>query len=319
MIEQAKLLRVFTLIRLLKQRRHTLDQLAELHDCHPRTIRRYLSLLEEVGYFVDEDPDGNRFLFEAVPDKAPYFSVEETSVLRQALTGLDEHNPLRESLSRKLYQTSELVPLADELLDMHQARVVHRLAEALRQQCRVRLLRYQSSHSGTVRDREVEPLSFTDDYAQLNAVEVASGKIRTYKTRRIEGVELLETPCSHGVAEQQLDVFGLSGPEAVLVELRLTARAYRLLVEEYPAARAFVWPVAGRGPTDLRYQFRGEVRSFLGIGRFVLGLPTEVQVVEPASFRDFLRGEGEAGAVVRGKQDTNCHTTQHTFEFISTR
>ncbi len=289
MIEQAKLLRVFTLIRLLKQGRHTLEQLAQLQDCHPRTIRRYLSLLEEVGYCVDEDEQGRRYLFEATPDAPSYFSAEETHVLQQALTGLDKHNPLKESLSRKLYQTSELVPLADELLDMHQARVVQQLAEALRQRCRVRLLRYQSPHSGTVRDREVEPLGFTDNYAQLNAVDVATGKSRTYKTRRIEDVALLETPCSHAVAEEQLDVFGLSGPRPALVELRLTARAYRLLVEEHPAARSFVLPVAGTGPTDLRYAFRGEVRSYLGIGRFVLGLPTEVQVIEPAAFRDFLR------------------------------
>ena len=291
MIEQAKLLRVFTLIRLLKQRRHTLEQLAQLLDCHPRTIRRYLSLLEEIGYHIDEDPLGRRrlHLFESEPEAPAYFSVEETLVLQQALTGLDAHTPLRESLSRKLYQTSELVPLADELLDMHQAWVVQRLAEALRQHCRVQLLRYQSSHSGTVRDREVEPLGFTDNYAQLNAVDVATGQTRTYKTRRIEDVELLETPCSYTAAEEQLDVFGLSGPESELVELRLTARAYRLLVEEYPAARSFVLPVAGAGPTDLRYAFRGEVRSYLGIGRFVLGLPTEVQVVEPAAFRTFLQ------------------------------
>lgn len=289
MIEQAKLLRVFTLIRLLKQRRHTLEQLAQLLDCHPRTIRRYLDLLAEIGYSVDEDPQGQRFLFEAEPESPAYFSAEETHLLQQALTGLAETNPLRESLHRKLYQTSELVPLADELLDMHQARVVQQLAEALRQRCRVRLLRYQSPHSGTVRDREVEPLGFTDNYAQLNAVDVATGKTRTYKTRRIEDVTLLETPCSHAAAEEQLDVFGLSGPEPILVELRLTARAYRLLMEEHPAARSFVLPVPGAGPTDLRYAFRGEVRSYLGIGRFVLGLPTEVQVVLPAEFREFLR------------------------------
>lgn len=295
MIEQAKLLRVFTLIRLLKQGRHTLEQLAQLQDCHPRTIRRYLSLLEEIGYFIDEDPQGRRYLylFEAEPEAPSYFSAEETLILQQALTGLDEHNPLRESLCRKLYQTSELVPLADELLDMHQARVVQRLVEALRQHCRVRLLRYQSSHSGTVRDREVEPLGFTDNYAQLNAVDVATGQTRTYKTRRIQDVELLATPCSHAAAQEHLDVFGLAGPAPLLVELRLTARAYRLLVEEHPAARSFVLPVAGAGPTDLRYAFRGEVRSYLGIGRFVLGLPTEVQVVQPTAFRAFLREKVE--------------------------
>ncbi|GAB2784767.1 putative DNA-binding transcriptional regulator YafY [Hymenobacter luteus] len=291
MIEQAKLLRVFTLIRLLKQGRHTLNQLARLQDCHPRTIRRYLKLLEEVGYHIDEETQGRGYvyLFETDPEKPAFFSAEETYVLRQAVAGLEENNPLRESLSRKLYQTSELVPLADELLDMHQARVVQQLAEALRQRCRVRLVRYQSPHSGTVRDREVEPLGFTDNYAQLNAVDVATGQTRTYKTRRIEDVTLLDIACSHAATQEQLDVFGLSGPAVELVELHLTARAYRLLVEEHPGARAFVLPTVVNDAPDLRYVFRGEVRSYLGIGRFVLGLPTEVRVVQPATFREFLR------------------------------
>lgn len=67
----------------------------------------------------------------------------------------------------------------------------------------------------------------------------------------------------------------------------MSARAYRLLLEEYPAARLFVLP--GAVPDEMSYQFRGEVRSYLGIGRFVLGLPSEVEVVAPAAFRVFLQ------------------------------
>lgn len=82
MIEQAKLLRVFTLIRLLKNRLgRTLNALAQQLDCSTRTIRRYLDLLAEIGYLVEEDTQGRRFIFEPEPNERPYLSPEETALL----------------------------------------------------------------------------------------------------------------------------------------------------------------------------------------------------------------------------------------------
>lgn len=54
MIEQAKILRVFSLIRLLKQwPGHSITALVGHLDPSTRIVRRYLELLEEVGYDVD--------------------------------------------------------------------------------------------------------------------------------------------------------------------------------------------------------------------------------------------------------------------------
>ena len=108
---------------------------------------------------------------------------------------------------------------------------------------------------------------------------------RTYTP---EAIEVLATPCDHAASEEHLDMFGMTGPVWLPVALRLTARAYRLLVEEHAAARSYVLPDPVPA-SDLGYRFRGEVRSYLGIGRFVLGLPTEIEVVEPTTFRAFLR------------------------------
>jgi predicted DNA-binding transcriptional regulator YafY len=287
MIEAAKLLRVLSLIRLLNQRPgYTVAQLAQLLDCDRRTIYRYLELLEAVGYLIDEDSQGRKFIFEARSEWHPSFSTRETALLRQALATVNVDGPLRESLYRKLYLTSELVPLADELLDIHRARMIERLSEALRKGQRVRLVRYQSTNSGTIRDRDVEPLGFSEDFTILNAVEVEAGKTRTFKTRRIADVQVLAEPCVLSQPDEVLDAFGMAGTDWKPIELRLTARAYRLLTEEYPAARAFLFPQPDSA--ELPYQFRGLVRDYTGIGRFVLGLPTEVNVVSPADFRDFL-------------------------------
>ena len=37
-----------------------------------------------------------------------------------------------------------------------------------------------------------------------------------------------------------------------------------------------------------KYYFDGEVLSYYGIGRFVLGIPGDVSEVEPVAFRSFL-------------------------------
>lgn len=288
MIEAAKLLRVLSLIRLLNQPPgYTIPQLAQTLDCDRRTIYRYLKLLEEVGYLLDEDGQGRKFIFEARPERGASFSIQEAALLRQALaaTGLEE--PLRQSLYRKLYLTSDLVPLADELLDVHQARVVERLAEALRIGHRVRLVRFQSTNSGTIRNRDVEPLGLSEDCATLNAVEVATGQTRTFKTRRMTDVQVLDEPCLLTNLDELLDAFGMSGVEWLSVELRLTARAYRLVAEEYPNTRAFLFPETSQNA--FAYRFRGLVRDYTGIGRFVLGLPTEIEVVSPDAFRKFLK------------------------------
>lgn len=140
--EQAKLYRVLSLIRLLKQRPgYTVQQLARHFECDKRTVYRYLNLLADLGYLLDEDEQHRKFIFEAEPEQRAFFTAEETSLLRQALTTVEAESPLRESLRRKLYLTSELIPLADELLDVHQARVVQRLGEALRLNRRARLRR----------------------------------------------------------------------------------------------------------------------------------------------------------------------------------
>ena len=152
MVEQAKLLRVLQIIRLLRHERgRTLPQLAQALDCSTRTVRRYLELLTEVGYLVDErlDQRGHFFLFEAEPPNAPFFTPDESALLAQALAGLAPGHPLGASLRHKLRRTTELIPLADELVDAQRGRLVQQLSDAVRERRQVRLLRYQSADAGT--------------------------------------------------------------------------------------------------------------------------------------------------------------------------
>ena len=290
-VEQAKLLRVLQLIRLLKDRPgHKVAQLVQALDCDRSTIYRYFNLLDSVGYLLDKDAQGRHFISEADPTARPHFSPAETELLQRVLSTVAADNPLRESLRRKIYLTSDLIPLADELVEAQHGRMVEQLAEACRQRCQVRLMRYHSPNSDTCRDRLVEPHSFSRNFALLNAVDCETGKLRTFKIARIGRVELLlDRPSVLAAPEEYLDVFGLAGSRPIALVLHLTERAYRLLWEEVPTARAFLLAAPANAAEGFPYQFRGEVASFLGIGRFVLGLPADVQVVEPVAFREYLR------------------------------
>lgn len=282
--EQAKIERVLRLISLLKERPRTVPQLARAVNTSPRSMYRYLKLLEKLGYLLDYD-EQNRYWISEGKSSTVIFTVEETAVLRPLLSGLKASSPLYASIERKIYLTSELVPLAAELLDRHRAQIVTQLNEAIKARLRVRLLRYHSSNSDTVTDRLVEPLSFTDDFSTLNAFELQSKKEKTFKVSRIEDLEVLKEEQENTSGSSEVDLFGWTGPEPIFVELQLTSTAYQLLVEEYPAARPYLERIKA-----VPYSFRLslEVRSFIGIGRFLLGLPQQTQVIQPQELKNYL-------------------------------
>ncbi|MFD2569983.1 helix-turn-helix transcriptional regulator [Spirosoma soli] len=292
MIPQAKLLRVFKLIRLLHQQPgRTISQLADAVDLSERSVYRYLDFLETVGYSIDSNLQTKRFfLFGPGPNHPDAFTEEETDLIRHALAGVTDSNPLLAGIRQKLFLSSTLVPLADGLADIHQGQIVGKLAEGIRERVAVQLIRYHSTNSNTISDRLVEPLSFSDDYATLEAYEPASATVKTFRTKRIDAVELTDQPAQYQATDTLIDLFSWTGPCWLPVELHLTDRAYRLLIEEFPAARPDTFQRCDApADTSFAYGWRGRVRDWRGIGRFVLGLPGEVQVIEPAEFRTYLR------------------------------
>ena len=78
------------------------------------------------------------------------------------------------------------------------------------------------------------------------------------------------------------DVFRISGTAKILVRLEMSLLAYNLLLEEFPQSNEYL------SKKDDKYIFDGWVCSFIGVGRFVLGLIGEVRVLEPLGFNSFL-------------------------------
>ncbi|ADB41974.1 helix-turn-helix transcriptional regulator [Spirosoma linguale] len=290
MAAQQNLTRTLKLIRLLKQRPgKTLSQLAQLLECSHRHARRFMESLEEAGFIIDSE--GKRpprfYLYEDERRQQADFTEEEAQLLQEALSSISGINPLLAPLRQKIYQHSTLLPLANGLIDQHQSQVVARLAEAIRDRRQVWLLRYHSINSNSISDRLVEPYSFSENYTILTAYEPESETTKTFKTQRIEDVSLLDSPQENPPSEVLTDPFGWPG-EQKEVSLRLTYQAYHLLREEYPATRPELTHIADDAPFS--YTYTGDVRSWIGLGRFVLGLPGEIKVDGPEEFREYLRG-----------------------------
>ncbi|MDQ1086164.1 YafY family protein [Siphonobacter sp. SORGH_AS_1065] len=289
MTEQQKILRVFKLIRLLKERPgRTIGQLAQALETTARSVYRYLNLLESIGYAVDHDGKPPRyFIFEDESLRQPHFTEEEAQLIRQAMAGIIPTHPLLAGIQQKLFLASTLQPLTDGVVDLHQGKIVQKLGEAIRERQQVQLIQYQSANSNTISNRIVEPLSFTEDFSVLYAYELVTGQEKTFKTRRIEDVIMLDKPCHYRSHGEPVDLFDWTGPEKIAVELALTQRAYHLLLEDYPSAKAYV---GKNNQADFPYFFKAEVRDFRGVGRYILGLPGEIRVEAPEELRGYLRG-----------------------------
>ncbi|MEY3369269.1 MAG: hypothetical protein RI973_2424 [Bacteroidota bacterium] len=292
MLPQQKILRVLTLLRLLRDPfPKTVKQLSQLLECDERTLYRYRDLLSELGYTVELNERNGWYLPAAKERHAADLTTEEIHLLRTALSSLPASHPLKQSIHRKLFLKSELLPLSEELAEVRRARTVSLLQEAIHHQRVVRLCNYLSVNSDRISDRIVEPLEFNGDFSQLTAWEPSLGEIRHFKTARIPDVELLAGARTYQGSTPPTDLFGMDG-EPFNVKLQLSRRAYSLLAEEYPAARPYLQPVK-----DKRFPYRlvAEVRSPAAIGRFVLGLPGEVLVLEPSSLLDYLRYKAAGG------------------------
>ena len=85
------------------------------------------------------------------------------------------------------------------------------------------------------------------------------------------------------------DIFMFSGEQRLHVSMRMGQLARNLLIEEYPAAEPYVSVVAAAATPC--WHFEADMASYLGIGRFVLGLYRDIEVLGDEAFVSYIRGE----------------------------
>lgn len=265
-------------------------QLARKYETSTRSIYRHFDLLKECGFALEKDSaDCYRILGadEIFQKHGIHFSLEESAIVKDALVAIHDSHPLRNKILSKLFALSELDATAEIIYDKLLGKKIALIGQAIREKQQVVLKNYHSLNSNTITDRIVEPVSFVQNLRYFAAFELATHEIRHFKPDRIGEVELLAIhhQHSHLHAASHPDAFGMaSGPE-MQVALLLSARAAHLLHEEFPAAAAGLEETT----TNETCRWNGSVKGFEGIGRFILGLPGEVEVLAPKELVGYLQ------------------------------
>lgn len=291
MHEYKKLYTLLRIIALLSESTgYTVPQLAKKYELSKRTIYRYLDLLKNCGFSFDKDIN-NRYRInkpgEAFLNEGVFFSLEESSIIKDAILAIHNTHPLRNNILSKLFAFSELNNTAELIYDQLLAKKIAALTRAISDKRQVVLKGYHSLNSNSIADRLVEPVSFVHNMRYFTAFEPETHEVRLFKPDRAGDVKVLDKEFAHESLHTAThpDAFGMKGNEETKVELKLSPRAANLLSEELPLAAE---GIEDSGPSDFSY-WNGKVKGFEGVGRFIMGLPGEVEVVAPPELAVYVR------------------------------
>ena len=291
-MDQPKIERVLRLMKMMTSgNRYTVEQLAERLGTSYRSIYRYIDTFKEVGFVVHKEEGGVYRLGKESPyfkdiSQLIHFTDEEAHIVNQLIGALDDTNALKQNLRRKLSSVYNCTSLANSIVKGKNAENVNRIIEAIEEHKQAVLHGYSSSHAGTKRDRLVEPIEFTTNYVQIWCYDTSDGKTKLFNTARIGEVEVLESAWQHEAEHKcgYIDIFRNMGFEQYRVQLRLGVMSHNLLLEEYPLAERDLTQV-----DETHWHFDTQVCNYAGIGRFVLGLAEDIEVIDSPDFIDYLR------------------------------
>lgn len=292
-MDQPKIERVLRLMMMLtSNNRYTIEDLSDKLETSPRTVYRYIDTFKEAGFVVSKKGDYFRLdkksrYFKDI-SQLVHFTEEEAYILNSAIESLDPTNAIKQNLKAKLASVYDFKMLAECVVKGDNARNVNAIIEAIEDKKQIVLHNYTSAHSKKVSDRIVEPLSFTTNYIQVWAYEVSSGKNKLFKLSRIGSVEILEKDWEFEQEHKEglMDLFRINSFEQIPIKLKLGLRAASLLVEEYPLGEKYLSPV----PDDSSHFILDTwVCGYEGIGRFVLGLLDDIEIIEGEGLKNFLK------------------------------
>jgi len=213
------------------------------------------------------------------------FTEEETVVMRRLLEKVDSNDVVAERLKQKFDRFYDLDLLADVKTEEHDNHCVSQIYEAMKKKRMVVLCNYSSPHSNTCRNREVEPFLLMSGNREVRCYEPSSKQNKTFKISRMGDVKVLDLLWSHEDCHREMftDAFHFSGETTTTVTLRMGRLATELMREEYPRAERFIDP-----DDESHWTISIPVCSYAGIGRFVLGLPRDIEVLGDEGFKKYL-------------------------------
>ena len=254
-----------------------------------RSIYRYIDAFKQMGFIIEKVGNFYRIdhrspFFDEITQRI-HFSDDEAITINQVLNAVYDNSPQVRHLRAKLSSLYDFKVLAQHGVDSHIAQNLSSLFNAIQLERMVMLCDYSSPHSGKVSDRIVEPYLFLAENSEVRCFELASGMNKTFKISRAKEVKMLDMLWTHKSehASFYTDLFNFSGEQRFTVKLLLGPLASSLLLEEAPMAEEQMVL-----QDDGRHLLTTEVCSFKGVGRFVLGLFDDIEVVDSPDFQKYL-------------------------------
>lgn len=269
---------------------YSIEEICHRFSISERTAFRYIDTFRNVGFVLEANEHSNYAIDKNSPffneiKELIHFSTEELTLLQELVYGLNDQHPMKQVLLSRF--TSLQTVLSTAKLNYNRAitQNIHHLKEAIAAQQQVKLLDYRSANSETIKERTVDPFCFSEENDCIWALDCNDLRPKKFKLQRIGQVQLLPSHWQHQLLHKAMltDAFGMSGHHHIKVKLKLNLRAYQLLCEEHPCACKDTKQSA-KGD----YTYIGEVQSFEGISRFVMGLLNEVEIAYPTELKQYI-------------------------------
>lgn len=275
-------------LHLLSEETYSISGMAAKTGLTERTAYRQVETLKKCGFQI-EKMEG-KYALTAVPDDFAKMTdrigitPKEWRLIADALDTVED--ALKPGLMRKIAGRTAKASSEQPVIRQQESRNIHELARAIAGKKQVVLQQYRSSHSETVSDRPVEPFAFRNGNRCVDCYEISSHRIKTFKIPRIGSVKVCPEDWQYEKKHRttESDLFGMSSDTLIPIRLRLSLRAANLLREEFPLSQKWL-----KADGKDHFLFETDVRDVKGIGRFVLGLHQEVEILDTPELAAFLQ------------------------------
>lgn len=278
------------MLLLTENHNYTVADICDRIGISRRNLYYYLEFFRLAGFIVE-----NKRPYYRLRKDSPFFrklnesvhiTEDEAITMRRILDRMGDDSVQVQRLRNKLNKLYDLDILDSVELKEQLAHNVTQLYDAIKQRLTVVLCGYSSPHSNTVQDRVVEPYLFMNGNREIRCYEPSSGMNKTFKLSRMKDVRLLDLLWQHEREHREMhtDVFMFSGETWLPVHLRMGRLSSAVLCEEYPKAERYLEPDG-----EDHWQLHLNVCSYVGIGRFVLGLFDDIEVLGSDAFREYLK------------------------------
>ncbi len=280
------------MILLTQNRQYTLDQICDKLEISRRNLYYYIEAFRDNGFIIEKHGmvyrlDKESPFFKEITELV-HFTEDEAMTIRQLLESANSNSVQIRQLKNKLYKLYDFHILNDVKVNEQISHNISMLYDAIKEHRQVKIFNYSSPHSKTITDRIVEPFMFLNGNDDIRCYELSSGLNKTFKVSRMGEVVQLDLLWSNESKHKQMhtDLFQFSAEETVHVKLRLGQLSCNVLREEYPRAENNIIQ-----EDEGHWIFEADVCNYKGIGRFVLGLFEDIDVLENEDFIKYLNGK----------------------------